>query len=279
MTDTLPNVHDALLGAIAALGYVGADGRNANQGFAFRSIDGVVGATRPVLNAAGISLIPSFKSLEQIDYTRSDGKISHRAILEGTFTVRGPAGDSFEFTTIGEAMDTEGRASNKAMSAATKNALIRLFQIGAGDDSDRADDAYHPPAPPQNARSQPQQQAQAPATVGDRIQAAAPRPQAPPPVQQGQDSGELLSGPQGKNLYRLWKHQLGWTKEQWLQQIEIETGVRLTDDRQLTKTQASNLIRSLKILAGEPVDQLPAPAQSDPGPSEDSYFDYGDEPF
>ena len=270
MTDTtLPTVYEALNDAIVNLGYVAADGTNANQGFAFRSIDGVVGATRGVMNAAGISLIPSFKSLDQIDYVKEGGRIAHRAILEGTFRVVGPAGDDFEFTTVGEAMDTEGRASNKAMSAATKNALIRLFQIGAGsDDGDGSDAVAHAPTPQAAPRPQAPQ-----AGLAGRVASAAPQQaQAPRP-----DTGEKLSDGQSKNLYRLWKHVLHWDKETYLQQVELVTGTYVSDDRSLTKSQASDLIRSLKILGGEPVDDAPFVPQQQAPPVDD--YEFGEEPF
>ena len=271
MSDTTtPTVYEALNDAIASVGFVGADGTNQHQGFAFRSIDGVVGAVRAPLNAAGLSLIPSFKSLDQIDYTRADGKITHRAILEGSFRVVGPAGDSFEFTTIGEAMDTEGRASNKAMSAATKNALIRLLQIGAGDDGDGAD-TYHAPA----AAAAPRPPAAAPqGGLAGRVAGAAPGGQAP-----RADSGELLSQGQSKNLYRLWKHVLGWDKETYLQQVELVTGTYVADDRNITKSQASDLIRALKVLGGEPVDDAPFVPSAPAAPAGDEGYVYQDEDF
>src|ERR1035437_6553687 len=174
MTDTAtkpPTVFQCLNDAVSSLGYVGKDGHNDNQGFSFRSIDGVVGATRLPLFEHGLSLIPSFKSLEQTDYVKDDGRVSHRSVLEGTFRVVGPGGDEFQFTMIGEAMDTEGRASNKATSAATKNAMIRLLQIGSGgDDGDQSDAVPH------------------------QRQASTPRPyQAPRPAQGGGNAGGSLA--------------------------------------------------------------------------------------
>lgn len=258
-TEQLPTVYEALNDAIASLGYVRPDGTNTNQGFAFRSIDGVVGAVRPILTNHALTIIPSFESLEQTDYPKADGRVSHRSVLLGTFTVVGPTGDNFKFTTVGEAMDTEGRASNKAMSAATKNAYLRLFQIGAGsDDGDGADAIPHTAPARATAPA-------APSNLGDRVaNAAGAAPAQAAPAQGGGDSGELLSVGQGKNLYRLWKHVLAWDKDRFLQEVEIVTGSYVADDRQLTKRQASDLIRALKIRAGEPVDDGPPPAQAAP---------------
>ena len=267
MTDTTPNVYQALNNAIDSLGFVAPDGLNTNQGFSFRSIDGVVGAVRPHLIQHGLTIIPSFTSLEHHDYPKDGGRVAHRAILQGEFTVIGPDGSNFSFTTIGEAMDTEGRASNKAMSAATKNAYIRLFQIGSGSDDGDSADAV-PAAAPARATSAPANN-----DLGSRVAAAAGA--APAPASGAPDTGEKLTDGQSKNLYRLWKYALSWDKERYLQEIEIVLGVAITDDRKLTKNQASELIRALKVRAGEPVDE--PRQQSAPPPPDDEYF--GDEDF
>src|ERR1035437_3293138 len=158
MTPTTgPTVYEALRGAIAAVGGVDKDGFNTNQSLAFRSIEGTVAATRPALLGHQISLIPSFSFINSSDWDRGEGKSPlHRSELIGTFRVIGPSGDEFQFDTIGEAVDTEGRASNKAMSASTKNALLRLLQIGSGEDGD-AHDAYpSAPAQPRQPRPEPE---------------------------------------------------------------------------------------------------------------------------
>src|ERR1035437_9663470 len=117
-TATAPTVtvYEALRGAVAALSDVEKDGYNKNQSFAFRSIEGTTAATRLALLENHISLIPSFTSIEQSDWDRGEGKAPmHRSILDCLFKVVGPAGDAFEFHTIGEAVDYEGRSSNKSM--------------------------------------------------------------------------------------------------------------------------------------------------------------------
>ena len=189
-------------------------------------------------------------------------------------TLIGPAGDSFTFTTIGEGMDTEGRASNKAMSAATKNAYLRLLQIGAGGE-DGDSHAGEQTRPTQNRPSAPVAAAQP--TLGNRVAQAAGRPQGQTQAPQGQ-TGEKLSERQSKNLFRLWKHVLHWDRDTYAQQIELVTGEPISDDRNLTKDQASDLIRELKIIAGEPVEdnRVPQRNDGDPGPGEP---DYNDEPF
>lgn len=258
-----PTVYEALRGAIAAVGGVDKDGFNEHQSFAFRSIEGTVAATRQALLDHQISLIPSFSLIKSSDWDRGEGKSpSHRTELAGTFRVVGPSGDEFSFDTIGEAVDTEGRSANKAMSAATKNALLRLLQIGSGEDGDAQDQhqpTYQaPPAQPRQA-SQTSTSTVAPTSVESRVAQAAARTQ---PAQQQQGGGGLLSKGQSGNLYRLFKKlesDQEWDRDRYKQEIELVTGDTGGDDRKLSPAQASDLIKSLKQHAGEEDEQRQAP--------------------
>jgi hypothetical protein len=75
-----------------------------------------------------------------------DFQVSVRGKMNAThmrvaFHFYGPAGDNVTATTLGEASDTADKASNKAMSAALKYALMQTFMIpvdaGSLDDGDR----------------------------------------------------------------------------------------------------------------------------------------------
>ena len=275
MTPTTgPTVYEALRGAIAAVGGVDKDGFNTNQSFAFRSIEGTVAATRQALLDHQISLIPSFSFINSSDWDRGEGKSPlHRSELIGTFRVIGPSGDEFQFDTIGEAVDTEGRASNKAMSASTKNALLRLLQIGSGEDGD-AHDAY-PSAPAQPRQQQQARPAAQPnqSSVESKVAQAAARTQ--PAQQQQQQGGAPISQGQSRNLYRLFKGletSDGWDRDRYKAEIELVTGDTGGDDRKLSAAQASDLIKSMKQHAGEEDDSRQGP------PPEQSYG-YSDEQF
>jgi hypothetical protein len=268
---TGPTVYEALRGAVAAVGNVDKDGLNTHQNFAFRSIEGTVAATRQALLDHQISLIPSFSPLASSDWDRGEGKAPmHRTELLGTFRVVGPSHDEFSFDTIGEAVDYEGRTANKAMSAATKNALLRLLQIGSGDDSDTS--AQHPANAPAQSRpaSQTTTSTVTPSSVEGKVAQAAARTQ--PAPQQG---GASISQGQSKNLYRLYKkleQSDGWDRDRYKQEIELVTGETNGDDRSLTAAMASDLIKSMKGHAGEEDEMRAAPDQ--PGG-----FGQSDEPF
>jgi hypothetical protein len=264
MTDTSTRemtIHEALREVVNAVGSVGRDGYNQNQSFAFRSIEGIVNATRAPLYNFGVTVIPTYRSLEQTDHVKSDGRILHRAVLEGTFEFVGPAGDSVSVVTIGEGTDLEGRSNNKAQSASLKYALVQALQIGSGEDSDshqNESQVQSAPRPQQYAQTgspvaQMAQSQPAPTTnLQNRVAQAA---QQSAPVQQNQGGGEPgMSDGQSRNLFRLYKHVLHWERERYFQEVELVLGKTITSDKELTKRDASEMIRSLKILAGEPVD-------------------------
>ena len=250
-------VHEAISRVINDVGGVARDGYNDHQKFAFRSIEGTVNAVRPALLEHGLTVVPSYKSIAHTDYTRDDGKVVHRAVLEGTFQVTGPGGDDVFVTTIGEATDMEGRASNKAQSAALKYALLQLFFIGSGEDGDAADHAPQTRAPSAQVRAPqppPGRVAASPAAA-----VAARAAQAPPAGRP--DTGEKISQGQKSNCWRLFKKlesEAGWSLDDYKDQIEAISGVR--DDRELTKDQASDLIRTLKDFAGE--EDSPPPSRA-----------------
>ena len=271
MSNEQITVHEAINRVVQDVGGVGRDGYNEHQKFSFRSIEGTVNAIRPSLLQHGLTIIPVYKSLDHTDYTRDDGKVVHRAVLEGNFQITGPGGDETFVTTIGEATDMEGRATNKAMSAAFKYALLQTFQIGSGEDGDATDHAPQvrnsAPAPRPQANAARPTPASSPA---DRVAARASQPTAD--RSQVQDTGEAVNDPQKKNLWRLFKKmesEQGWAINDYKDQVEVVSGFR--DDRQLTKQQASELITTMKNFAGE--EDTPPVRSAEP------VAEYDDAPF
>ena len=274
-------VFEAINRVVTDVGNVGRDGYNEHQRFSFRSLEGTVNAVRDSLIQHGITIVPSYRSVEQTDLPAApDRPVQHRSIVEGEFLITGPDGSDVTVTTIGEAMDTQGRATNKAMSAAFKYALLQTFKIASGDDGDATDTGHANFATPQPVVNQ-VRGAQGPPRISappqsPAAQVAARAAQAAPPGRQ--DAGELLSQGQKSNCWRLFKkleEQAGWTLNDYKDQIELVSGVR--DDRQITKDQASTLIRTLKDFAGEEDTPAPTYAGAAAPPAED--YAYGEEPF
>jgi len=132
----MTTIHQALAAVSADIGAV-EKGRHSEHGnFMFRGIDDLMNSLHPILANHGVNILPSYERIERYDRTTRNGGINEVVVLRGRFTFSGPEGDTVEVTTIGQASDVSDKATNKAMSAAMKYALIQTFTIPTHDMED-----------------------------------------------------------------------------------------------------------------------------------------------
>lgn len=125
------------------IGAVGKDQTNTQQGFKFRGIDQLINAAHPAFIKAGVFVTPEVISHDVIlkDVTRANGKAGvdkHVSILV-KFTFHAEDGTSVASTIAAEGVDSGDKATNKALSAALKYALIQTLSVPTADmeDGDR----------------------------------------------------------------------------------------------------------------------------------------------
>lgn len=114
------------------------DQKNTAQGFKFRGIDQFVNALYPALTKHGVFMAPSCKgqSHELKDVVRANGKtaVDKHVHIEMAYTFYAEDGS---WVTVGpipaEGLDSGDKATNKALSAALKYALIQTFSIPTED--------------------------------------------------------------------------------------------------------------------------------------------------
>jgi len=120
------------------IGPVTKDQKNTQQGFKFRGIDQFVNALHPALIEAGVFMTPRVTSYttELKEVVRSSGKSGvdkHVAMMveydfyaeDGSKVTVGPV--------AAEGLDSGDKATNKALSAALKYALIQTFSVPTED--------------------------------------------------------------------------------------------------------------------------------------------------
>jgi hypothetical protein len=120
------------------IGAIGKDQKNATQGFKFRGIDQFVNSLYPALTKHGVFMAPRAINFEQElkDVVRGSGKAGvdkHVSIMmeydfyaeDGSKVTIGPI--------PAEGLDSGDKATNKALSAALKYALIQTFSIPTED--------------------------------------------------------------------------------------------------------------------------------------------------
>jgi hypothetical protein len=154
-----PNVHQAMAEAMAQVRAVGKWGVNKDQGYSFRSIDHFMSALSPAMAAAGVHIAPAvLQRLTDDTHETRGGAIMRWVDVEMRFTFYGPAGDSFDVVTWGEARDAADKATNKAMTGAFKYAIMQAFMVPTEDldDQDRTTpEDSHRQQPPQQGQQQP----------------------------------------------------------------------------------------------------------------------------
>lgn len=131
-----PSIHQLMSLVMRDVRNVGKDGFNDHQKYKFRGVDDFIGALAQPLRDHGV-----FMMTEILDYEVSVRGKANATHMRVAFHFYGPAGDRVTATTLGEASDHADKASNKAMSAALKYALMQTFMIpvdaGSLDDGDR----------------------------------------------------------------------------------------------------------------------------------------------
>jgi len=120
------------------IGFVGKDQKNQAQGFKFRGIDQFVNTLYPALVKHGVFMAPRcVKEVSEIkDVVRSSGKAGVDKYVTILMEYDFFAEDGSKVT-IGpipaEGLDSGDKATNKALSAALKYALIQTFSIPTAD--------------------------------------------------------------------------------------------------------------------------------------------------
>lgn len=156
-------VYKAINGVQADLAKAGIvkDRKNQAQGYNFRGIDDCYNALAPLLPRHCLCILPRALSREVVERSTAKGNAMFYVTVEVEFDfVCSKDGSKHTVKTYGEAMDTADKATNKAMSAAYKYAVLQSFSIPTEGDND-ADASTHevkaspPPPPPPPSPSMP----------------------------------------------------------------------------------------------------------------------------
>ncbi len=138
------HVYEAISAVTAAMSREGISKsrKNDQQGYKFRGIDDVYNALSAHLAANKLCILPRVTERTVTERPTKSGGVSTYVVLAVSFDlVSAVDGSLHTISTMGEAMDTADKATNKAMSAAMKYACMMAFQIPTEGDNDA--DAHH----------------------------------------------------------------------------------------------------------------------------------------
>lgn len=131
--------------------------RNAQQGYAFRGIDDVYAALASKLAAHHLCVLPRVMDRNVIEReTQRGGTLFYTTLTVEFDFVSSVDGSKHTVCTVGEAMDSADKSSNKAMSAAYKYAAFMAFCIPTEADNDAdatTHDVAHRPSEPSSVKS------------------------------------------------------------------------------------------------------------------------------
>lgn len=142
-------VYEKIAAITADLSKIGIskDSKNAQQGYAFRGIDQVYGALSPLLARHGLCILPRVTDRQVTErQNRNGGTLFYTTLTVEFDFVAAEDGSKHTIVTVGEAMDSGDKSSNKAMSAAYKYAAFMTFCVPTEGDND-ADANTHEVAP------------------------------------------------------------------------------------------------------------------------------------
>ena len=117
--------------------------KNQQQGYQFRGIDDVYNELNPIMVKHGLLMLPRVTSSDQVERVSAKGGALFYTRITADFDfVWSGDGSKHTVTTVGEAMDSADKSSNKAMAAAYKYAAMMAFCIPTEGDNDA--DAHTP---------------------------------------------------------------------------------------------------------------------------------------
>lgn len=139
METTAKHVYQAINQVTAAMAKegLGKSRKNEQQNYKFRGIDDVYNALSAHLAEHKLCILPRVVERQAIERPTKTGGVSTYSILTIDFDlVSAVDGSTHTIRTMGEAMDTADKSTNKAMSAAMKYACLIAFQIPTEGDND-----------------------------------------------------------------------------------------------------------------------------------------------
>ena len=173
-------IYSKMAKILAGIGSVGKDSRNTQQGFNFRGIDSMINAVHSVLKANEVFVTTDIldKKSEIREVTRSNGKPGVDKIVELTvkYTFWAEDGSSVSSIIASEGLDSGDKATNKALSAALKYALIQTFQVPTQDMEDGDSESPSLESIPTKSKPEAQKSIASPATPSQAVSTQPTKP-------------------------------------------------------------------------------------------------------
>ena len=223
-------IYAAMAAVMADMNAIGKD-KKCQQGasFNYRGIDDVYNAINPLLGKHKIFVLPRAEERTTESRTTRNGANMEIVTVRMRYTFAHEDGSSVECCTIGEAMDSGDKATNKAMAIAHKYAILQTFCIPTEDMPD-PDAEAHQLAPREQVKKQREE---------IRQQAKANNP-------------EPMTDAQSKALMAYLTKRHGDNPDAYLKELSEFFARKINTSRELTKTMVSEFLNAVYGDPNEP---------------------------
>ena len=174
-------IYERIAAIMAEVPAIGKNNQNQEQRYRFRGIDDVYNSLHPLFVKHQVFTTSEILNKNREVWTNKNGTIMIEFTLQVKYRFTAIDGSSIETETMGQAMDSSDKASNKAMSMAHKAAILQIFMIPTVDIEDA--DATTPEPQAQGYQQQPAQ----PQQNGYTERARTPQEHRPPVAPQQQN--------------------------------------------------------------------------------------------
>ena len=137
-------IYQAMINIMSDTDAIAKARTNPQQGYKFRGIDDIYNALHPIFAKHGVFVTSEVLSENREERQTAKGGILLYSILTVKFLFNAADGSSVSCTTKGEAMDSGDKATNKAMSAALKYALMQMLLIPTEEEKDTESNSPQP---------------------------------------------------------------------------------------------------------------------------------------
>lgn len=122
-------IYSAINAIMKEIGGIEKNRKNEKQGYRFRGIDDVYLAAQPLFSKYGVFTLPRVTASQSEIKETKNGSMLYRILTVEYDFISSEDGSKITACVIGEGMDPGDKATNKAMSAAHKYALLQVFAI------------------------------------------------------------------------------------------------------------------------------------------------------
>lgn len=134
---TTPEIYKSMGNIMRNIGAIGKDSKNQQQGYNFRGIDDMYNELHSNFAENGVFILPNVVNSQVREVPSKNGGILFYTTVTINFTfVSALDGSMVTATSIGEAMDSGDKSTNKAMSAALKYVLMQMLLIPTKGEND-----------------------------------------------------------------------------------------------------------------------------------------------